>query len=269
MPGTIDPRISVSLVCARSWPTERTAAFLAGLGIANVSATMAHAGPDPAALASTLRGAGLATVMLGTGGIDIIGEDVETRAWLDPLIDAAQPLDCPDTFIVSGPAALRLPTDHAFDRLVTRLGPAVAAARARDVVLSVEHSGPATRALGFVSSLADACDLAEATGCGVIVELQNCWYERRLPALFCAHAARFRMVQVSDFTVGEELRFNRKVPGEGDIPLEWLIGELLEAGYAGGFELEFLGPAIEAEGYDSAIPRGIEWLAERLARWGA
>ena len=52
------------------------------------------------------------------------------------------------------------------------------------------------------------------------------------------------------------------------MPLEWLIGALLDAGYAGMFDLELLGPAIEAEGYAGAIRRGLDWLSERLTRWG-
>jgi sugar phosphate isomerase/epimerase len=76
-------------------------------------------------------------------------------------------------------------------------------------------------------------------------------------------------VQVSDYKVGEPLRLNRRVPGDGDMPLEWLIGQLLDAGYKGLFELETLGPQIEDEGYPSSIRRGVTWLSDRLANWGA
>jgi sugar phosphate isomerase/epimerase len=36
------------------------------------------------------------------------------------------------------------------------------------------------------------------------------------------------------------------VPGDGDIPLARRVGELLAAGYAGAFEIEMVGPRIEA-----------------------
>ena len=61
---------------------------------------------------------------------------------------------------------------------------------------------------------------------------------------------------------------NRRVLGDGDIPLEWLLGHLLDAGFAGYFEIETLGPAIEAEGYGPAIARSLAWLNERLTKWG-
>jgi sugar phosphate isomerase/epimerase len=48
------------------------------------------------------------------------------------------------------------------------------------------------------------------------------------------------------------------VPGDGDIPLTRRFGALTRAGYAGAFEIEMVGPRIEAEGYEAAIGRAIE-----------
>jgi sugar phosphate isomerase/epimerase len=79
---------------------------------------------------------------------------------------------------------------------------------------------------------------------------------------------RITVVQVSDYLVGETTRMNRRVLGDGSIPLEWLLGQLLDAGYKGMFEIETLGPAIEAEGYASAIRRSLDWLNQRLISWG-
>ena len=76
------------------------------------------------------------------------------------------------------------------------------------------------------------------------------------------------IVQVSDFLVGDELRFNRRVPGDGSIPLEWIMSALLDAGYGGVFDLEILGPVIAEEGYAAAMRRGCEWMSERLVGWG-
>ena len=38
---------------------------------------------------------------------------------------------------------------------------------------------------------------------------------------------------------------------------------MVSAGYNGAFELEFIGPRIEEEGYDSAVPRAVAAL-ERI-----
>jgi hypothetical protein len=46
------------------------------------------------------------------------------------------------------------------------------------------------------------------------------------------------------------------------------LGLLLDAGFTGYFEIETLGPVIEAEDYGSAIRRSVGWLNDRLPRWG-
>jgi len=56
---------------------------------------------------------------------------------------------------------------------------------------------------------------------------------------------------------------NRQADGE------FLLGELLAAGYTGAFEIEVLGPAVEAEGYESSLRRSLDWLNERLVKWDA
>jgi sugar phosphate isomerase/epimerase len=72
-------------------------------------------------------------------------------------------------------------------------------------------------------------------------------------------------VQVSDFKVGTVASSQRLVPGDGDIPLARVIGDLVGAGYSGMFELELIGDAIVAEGYDAAVPRAIRALDTLLA----
>jgi sugar phosphate isomerase/epimerase len=56
----------------------------------------------------------------------------------------------------------------------------------------------------------------------------------------------------------------RLVPGDGAIPLERLLEQLLEAGYRGPFDLELLGPEIEREGPGRALRRGADWLRAAL-----
>lgn len=261
-------RVSVSLVSAMHWRLDQALDLLSGLGMDAISLTLARLGQPPDQAIAAVRNSGMAVASIGTGGASLIEDEETTFRHLRPLIDTAAALDCTSAFSVSGPAPRRMPTDEAFDRLASMLGMSNSHAARSGVRLGIEHSSIANRELGFVSSLADACELARRALVGVVVELQNCWYERDLPRLFRENHENFLIVNVSDFRVGEELKFNRRVPGDGSMPLEWLIGELLEAGYAGYFDLEFLGPAIEAEGYESAIARGVDWLSQRLMRWG-
>ena len=48
-----------------------------------------------------------------------------------------------------------------------------------------------------------------------------------------------------------------------------MIEQLLDAGYQGLFDIEVLGPHIEAEGYAAAIRRSADWLSDLLKRCGA
>ncbi len=65
-----------------------------------------------------------------------------------------------------------------------------------------------------------------------------------------------RLVQVSDYVIGTLRTPDRAVPGDGDIPLARIIGQLLEAGYDGVFDIELIGPRIEVEGYQTGRSEG-------------
>ena len=92
------------------------------------------------------------------------------------------------------------------------------------------------------------------------MELNACWAERGLAETIRKGADRIRLVQVSDFTIGTVASSQRLVPGDGDIPIERILGRVLDAGYAGVFDLELIGDAITAEGYDAAVPRAVDAL---------
>jgi sugar phosphate isomerase/epimerase len=132
-----------------------------------------------------------------------------------------------------------------------------------ELVRSSDEDGSAQRLLRHIRELAEEANIQ------ICLELQNCWYERDLPRLFREHVSHIGIVQVSDFRVGEELRLNRRVPGDGSMPLAWMIGQLLEAGYRGLFDIEILGPSIEAEGPEEALRRSVEWLSDLLKEYGA
>ena len=71
---------------------------------------------------------------------------------------------------------------------------------------------------------------------------------------------------MSDFKVGTVASSQRLVPGDGDIPIARILGDVLDAGYAGVFDLELIGAAIDAEGYDAAVPRAVDALGAMLDR---
>jgi sugar phosphate isomerase/epimerase len=122
--------------------------------------------------------------------------------------------------------------------------------------------------VGFVHTLRDVVDLARRLEVGVVMECNACWAERGLADTIEAGADLFRLVQVSDFVIGTLCTPHRTVPGDGDIPLERILGQVAGAGYPGVFDLELIGPRIEEEGYDAAVPRAVKALEGLLARVG-
>lgn len=264
----IHPRVSVNPISSMNWTLEQDIEFYSSVGVHTIGIPHFKFADRADEGVEKLRAAGFRCATLSAGGGSLIDSGEQSLQNLKSAIDVAAALNCPSFYTVSGPTPPRMTTDEAYGRLVETLQPANAYARSRGVRLGIEHTAVVTRAHGFIHTLADAVDLARDADIGICVELQNCWYERNLERLFRENVARFVVVQVSDFVVGEELRYNRRVPGDGSMPLEWMLGALLEAGYAGFFDLEILGPAVEAEGYASAVKRSVDWLTERLTAWG-
>ena len=75
---------------------------------------------------------------------------------------------------------------------------------------------------------------------------------------------RCRLVQVSDYVYGDRSMPCRAVPGDGAIPLKQILEWTLRAGYAGTFDLELIGPRIDAEGRIKAVRRSADRLDEIL-----
>ena len=95
----------------------------------------------------------------------------------------------------------------------------------------------------------------------MIADLGNCWMERDYEKTVSRAGPRIAAVQFADAVFGtptEPPPGGRAVPGDGDVPIDDFLRAALDAGYRGAFELEMVGPKIEAEGYESALRRGVE-----------
>jgi len=103
----------------------------------------------------------------------------------------------------------------------------------------------------------------------VCVDFYSAWYERGLDEVVRKNIDVIALAQVCDFKIGTFETGNRAAVGDGDVPVERLVALLLDAGYEGVFELEILGPAIEAEGYRAPIERSLDRMSEMLDRLGA
>lgn len=265
------PRISVSSICTYDWPLDRDLAFYRDAGITNVGVSVAKLeqyGWAPATHA--VRAAGLrVTNLIGLGPFRLADPSQwdRQRDRLLRALDAAEALAAECLVMTTGPAT-PLPWEEAADALEAALAPVLAAAAARGVPFALEHTNSLRVDVGFVHTLRDAIDLAERLDIGVCMEVNACWAERGLAETIRAGVDRIRLVQVSDFAVGTLTTPDRLVPGDGDIPLARVLGQVLDAGYRGCFDLELIGPRIREEGYAAATARAVERLTELLASLG-
>ena len=270
---TFHPRVAVSGMSSVRWSLQEDLAFYSSAAISAAGITMRKLAKDAGGIekigAAELR---VSSVLAATVRVSFIAPEDDADSPLEalrPSIEVSRSLGHAPCYFQAGPAPSRMASDDAYALLVPAIAPAVAYARDQGVRLAIETSSTSTRDIGFIHSLADAVELSRDADVDICLELQNCWFDCQLRRLFRENVDRFALVQVNDFKVGEPARLNRCVPGDGDMPVEWLLGELLDAGYSGQFELEVLGPRIEEEGYESAITRGLDWISERLDRWGA
>jgi sugar phosphate isomerase/epimerase len=237
-------RLSLSQASSLNWSLEQDLALYTGLGVRKVGV-----------LLRKLEAAGIEY------GIDLIqrsGIDVDNMA-IGPCLDLTTPhqwpqgreklaeavalakrLGCPCVVITTGPAG-SLRWEEAADAFEAAIVPARQAAEREGVSLAVENTNGLRFDLGFLHTFRDTLYVAERTGLTICLE-------------------------VSDFVVGTTRTPDRAVPGDGTIPLERILSQLLVAGYAGPFELEILGPRIEAEGYEAAIRRSLALLSPLLDR---
>jgi sugar phosphate isomerase/epimerase len=200
------------------------------------------------------------TSLLGFG--PILTDDStwpEARRDLRTMISEAETIGAETVVITTGSAG-QLRWDEAAVALGKVLDPVLGETR---VPVLVEHTNQLRTDISFVHSLRDIVDLAHQLGVGVVMEVNACWMERDLPATLTAGLDVIGLVQVSDTMPGVHRTPDRAVPGDGIIPLERVLGNVVSAGYNGAFELEFIGPRIEEEGYDSAVPRAVAAL-ERI-----
>jgi sugar phosphate isomerase/epimerase len=171
-------------------------------------------------------------------------------------------------YIVSGSAG-SAPWEDAARQLCEDLAPLVAQGTELGVSLALEPTNPLRTDVSFVHCVRDAIDLARMAEIGVVIDFYSSWYERGLEDLVRKNIDVVALVQICDYKLGTFDMPNRCAIGDGDIPVERLIGLVLDAGYHGPFDLEILGPRIEEEGYRAPVARSVERASEMLDRLGA
>jgi sugar phosphate isomerase/epimerase len=246
------PRVCVSAISTYKLDLAGDLAFWAAHGIDNVGVSVAKLdtfGWEEGTARVVDSGVRVAN-LIGLGPFHLTDPSQwdRQRERLADALRAAHSMGAECVVFTTGPAG-PLPWEEAADALETALAPVLLEAAALGIPFAVEHTNSLRVDVGFVHSLRDVVDLARRLGTGVCMEVNACWAERGLAATLATP--------------------DRRVPGDGDIPLARILGQVLGAGYRGVFDLELIGPKIDAEGYESAVPRAVGELGSLLTQLGA
>jgi sugar phosphate isomerase/epimerase len=181
------------------------------------------------------------------------------------VIDAAAEVGTRVVYMLTGGREDRTWQDAA-DRFCEAVRPCVDDAREAGVALAIENASSLYADIHIAHSLRDTIELAESAGLGVCIDLFHCWAEAHLPALVDRALPRTELIQLSDYVLGDRALPARAVPGDGSIPIEPLVAQVLASGYPHGFDLELIGPRIEREGRLEAATRACATVSAMLSR---
>ena len=137
------------------------------------------------------------------------------------------------------------------------------------VALAIENASSLYADIHIAHTLRDTVTLAEMSGLGVCIDVFHCWAEGDLDALLQRALPRTRLIQLSDYVLGDRALPGRAVPGDGAIPIEAFVAQALAGGYAHGFDLELIGPRIDEEGRFESARRACDVVSAMLDRLGA
>lgn len=267
------PKVCLHQVGFLSESTPAFVEFCRGIGVQHMTLANPHM-LGPTVLDDTLAA-------LAPGGVsatnmaqpfarypDLERDNGEAATVLNQAIDAAAALNMPHIYLVSGGRG-GLDWEQAAARMSHLLAACRDHAAARGVLLSVETANLLNADIHIAHTLDDTIRLAEIAEIGVTIDLGACWFEGGLQDKFRRALPSTRLVQVSDYVLGDRSTPCRAVPGDGVVPLERQVGQLLELGYEGVFDIELTGPRITAEGHRAAFARAAENLSELLVKLGA
>lgn len=189
------------------------------------------------------------------------------RDALLPVIDAAAGVGARVVYMLTG-GRDTLTWSQAADRFATMIAPCVEHAKRAGVALAIENASSLYADIHLAHTLRDTIALAEMSGLGVCIELFHCWAEGDFDAMVQRALPRTELIQLSDYVLGDRALPGRAVPGDGAIPIESFVAQALAGGYSHGFDLELIGPRIEAEGRLASARRACGVVGAMLDRLG-
>jgi sugar phosphate isomerase/epimerase len=187
---------------------------------------------------------------------------------LSTVIDAAAQVGARTVYLLTGGRGART-WEQAAEQFCAMVAPGVEHARRAGVGLAIETASWLYADIHLAHTLRDTITLAEMGGLGICIDVFHCWAEAGFDALVQRALPLTELIQLSDYVLGDRALPARAVPGDGAIPLEAFLAQTLAGGYKHGFDLELIGPRIDAEGRFESARRACDVVGGMLDRLGA
>jgi sugar phosphate isomerase/epimerase len=256
-------RLSVNALSSINWSFEEDLTLWRELGIRNAGLLISKIAEDRESKMLRLKAAQILPSTLVVGSFALAKPETwaATRVSVNASLDTVAEAGGGSVYFTPG-RTTGAPWGEVLEVFAEAVAPCVEYGKRCGVALAME---PSLRTdVSFVNTMRDAIDVAERTGIKLIADFGNCWMERDLREVLRRAGPHIGLVQICDVRIGGP--GGRVHLGEGDLPLQRLMSEVLDAGYTGIFDLEVLGPAIEQEGYGPALRRGANTASEFLAK---
>ncbi|MFM5907386.1 MAG: sugar phosphate isomerase/epimerase family protein [Novosphingobium sp.] len=255
----VNPRLSVDAMCSFRWSFEQDLALWSSLGVRHAGLLISKIADAPQQRMEQLRDAGIGCSTLIVGSYDLASPASwdATRASHREAIDLVAGIGGHSIYFTPG-RTLRLNWQEDAGLLAEAAAPTVAYGREKGVKVAIE---PTQRtSVSFITSLADAVDMADMSGLTIVADFANIWTQRDLGQVFRRAMPHIALIQIDDVIIGSSGRpapGGRAHIGKGELPVKRFMQDVLDAGYAGVFDLEVVPADFSAATDEADLRAGI------------
>lgn len=253
-------RLSVNEMTTYRWSFEEDVAHYAAAGIPAIGVwrqKLSDFGDEKGAVLLEESGLRVSNLLWAGGFTGSDGRNL--RESVEDAIEAirlAGDLKCDCVIVYTGGRAGHT---HAHARRLVRdaLKKLLPAAEEFGVDLAVEPMHPGCAGdCTFLTTLDDALSLIEAVNhprVRLAVDTYHLGFDPLLIERIPSFASQIAVVHVGDGLLPADREQNRTLLGSGAVPLTTILNKIARAGYQGYYDVELIGPEIEAADYDGVL----------------
>ena len=186
----------------------------------------------------------------------------ETRDSMFAAMEVAAELGAKAIFTAGG-SGQGMAYELAAKAFALAIAPVLDALRKRGIRLFLEPVRPQFAYVGFIHTFRDGVALARQHRIELAFDLAHCWWEPGLEALLLEARDLIGTIQLGDLDFSQPITVRVNL-GDGQLPIARLLQAAIGPSYDGAFDLELIGPAIAAEGYEAAFRRAGAYVGGML-----